>query len=215
MLPFGRRSPLPCRSDRFHSESRWICTKKHGNLRSRHIDDAKACERLVIHCQTLGVSAAHATHCATYCTPCRPLIRAFSGWIRTAPPAKGCETEAGGGAARPGRVRSECQCRAAASVMKNHNSTGRRSPAAPVDTEQWLKRHPEAGSSWSSWPKASHAWAFSYERGVSVAPVIITIRQEDAPMHHLPQRRLPPQCGPLRSPPKCHAGHCGDGMTFR
>ena len=36
--------------------------------------------------QTIGVSAAHATHCATYCTPCRPLIRAFSGWIRTPPP---------------------------------------------------------------------------------------------------------------------------------
>ena len=43
-------------------------------------------ERLVIYCQTTGVSAAHATHCATYCTPCRPLIRAFSGWIRTPPP---------------------------------------------------------------------------------------------------------------------------------
>ena len=45
---------------------------------------------MVIYCQTTGVSAAHATHCATYCTPCRPLIRAFSGWIRTPPPtAKG------------------------------------------------------------------------------------------------------------------------------
>jgi len=43
-------------------------------------------ERLVIYCQTTSVSAAHATHCATYCTPCRPLIRAFSGWIRTPPP---------------------------------------------------------------------------------------------------------------------------------
>jgi hypothetical protein len=43
-------------------------------------------ERLVIYCQTTGASAAHATHCATYCTPCRPLIRAFSGWIRTPPP---------------------------------------------------------------------------------------------------------------------------------
>ena len=39
-------------------------------------------ERLVIYCQTTGVSAAHAAHCATYCTACRPLIRAFSGWIR-------------------------------------------------------------------------------------------------------------------------------------
>ena len=42
--------------------------------------------RSLIYCQTTGVSAAHATHCATYCTPCRPLIRAFSGWIRTPPP---------------------------------------------------------------------------------------------------------------------------------
>jgi len=31
-------------------------------------------ERLVIYCRTTSVSAAHATHCATYCTPCRPLI---------------------------------------------------------------------------------------------------------------------------------------------
>ena len=36
-------------------------------------------QRLVIYCQTTGVSAAHATHCATYYTPCRPLIRASSG----------------------------------------------------------------------------------------------------------------------------------------
>ena len=28
--------------------------------------------RLVICCQTNSVSAAHATHCVTYCTPCRP-----------------------------------------------------------------------------------------------------------------------------------------------
>ena len=43
---------------------------------------------MVIYCQTTGASAAHATHCATYCTPCRPLIRAFSGWIRTPPPTE-------------------------------------------------------------------------------------------------------------------------------
>ena len=48
-----------------------------------------AIERLVIYCQTAGVSAAHATHCATYCTPCQPLIRTFSGWIRTPPPTHG------------------------------------------------------------------------------------------------------------------------------
>jgi len=35
-------------------------------------------ERFVVDCQTTSVSAAHATHCATYCTPCRPLTRALS-----------------------------------------------------------------------------------------------------------------------------------------
>jgi hypothetical protein len=39
---------------------------------------------LVIYCQTFSVSAAH--DCAAYCTPCRPLIRAFSGWILSPPP---------------------------------------------------------------------------------------------------------------------------------
>ena len=43
-------------------------------------------ERLVFHCQTTSVSVAHATHCASYCTPCRPLTRAFSGWNRILPP---------------------------------------------------------------------------------------------------------------------------------
>ena len=38
-----------------------------------------------MYCQTSSVSSAHATHCATYCTPCRPLIRALSGWIGTLP----------------------------------------------------------------------------------------------------------------------------------
>ena len=50
------------------------------------LGDGLALERLVIYCQTTGASAAHATHCATYCTPCRPLMQAFSGWIRTPPP---------------------------------------------------------------------------------------------------------------------------------
>ena len=45
-------------------------------------------ERLVIYCLPTGVSAAHATHCATYCTPCRPLVREFPGWIRTPPPTR-------------------------------------------------------------------------------------------------------------------------------
>ena len=35
-------------------------------------------KRLVIMCQSTSVSAAHATHCAAYYTPCRPLIRALS-----------------------------------------------------------------------------------------------------------------------------------------
>ena len=56
-------------------------------------------ERLVIYCQTTGVSAAHATHCATYCTPYRPLVRAFSGWIRTPPPTS--RHSRGGGAYMP------------------------------------------------------------------------------------------------------------------
>ena len=29
-------------------------------------------QRLGIYCQTTGVRAAHAAHCAAYCTPCRP-----------------------------------------------------------------------------------------------------------------------------------------------
>ena len=34
-------------------------------------------------------SIAHATHRATYFTPCRPLIRALSGWIQIPPPSQG------------------------------------------------------------------------------------------------------------------------------
>ena len=29
------------------------------------------------------------THCASYCAPCQPLLRAFSGWIRSPPPTVG------------------------------------------------------------------------------------------------------------------------------
>ena len=58
----------------------------HSQLFSRRAALFEKPERLVIYCQTTGVSAAHATYGATYCTPCRPLIRAFSGWIRTPPP---------------------------------------------------------------------------------------------------------------------------------
>jgi hypothetical protein len=85
----------------------WVCptpTRVYFNLTRVYRKLARVCrtttrvcptltrvcpERLIIYCQTTGVSAAHATHCATYCTPCRPLRRAFSGWIRTPPPT-GC-----------------------------------------------------------------------------------------------------------------------------
>ena len=63
------------------SRCRWFQGSRPPPIRS-----SPPAARLVIYCQTTGVSAALATHCATYCTPCRPLIRAFSGWIRTPPP---------------------------------------------------------------------------------------------------------------------------------
>ena len=44
-----------------------------GALEVHRIQNPHPKERLVIYCQTTRVSAAHATHCATYCTPCRPL----------------------------------------------------------------------------------------------------------------------------------------------
>ena len=63
-------------------------------VRSLCLALARGPERLVIYCQTTGVSPAHAARCATYCTPCRPLIRAFSGWIRTPPPTHAAQREA-------------------------------------------------------------------------------------------------------------------------
>ena len=50
-----------------------------------------------------GDSATHATHCATYYTPCRPLLRAFSGWILTPPPtAVACQRNGPCGIVRDG-----------------------------------------------------------------------------------------------------------------
>jgi len=51
-------------------------------------------ERLVCYCRTTSASTAPRTsrrmccptHCASYCAPCQPLLRAFSGWIRSPPP---------------------------------------------------------------------------------------------------------------------------------
>ena len=74
------------RNRRTFSESRFLMSEvllyraASGLLHHGLVSDA---ERLVIYCQTTSVSAAHATHCVTYCTPCRPLIRAFSGRIRS------------------------------------------------------------------------------------------------------------------------------------
>ena len=50
--------------------------------------------RLVFYCRTTSVSTAPCksrrmfcpTHRASYCAPCQPLLRAFSGWIRSPPP---------------------------------------------------------------------------------------------------------------------------------
>ena len=81
---FGN-GPGPDRAPTPHCSSAGGTQRPH-SLHSHCSFAAPAMERLVIYCQTTGVSAAHATHCAKCCTPCRPLIRAFSGWIRTPPP---------------------------------------------------------------------------------------------------------------------------------
>ena len=64
----------------------------HGHLEQKKTRQIPAVglsgrQRLVIYCRTTSVSAAHATHCATFCTPCQPLLRAFPGWIRSPPPS--------------------------------------------------------------------------------------------------------------------------------
>ena len=60
-------------------------------------------ERLVFHCRTTSASAAPCTsrrmscltHCASYGAPCQPLLREFSGWIRSEPPTKRCHAVLG------------------------------------------------------------------------------------------------------------------------
>ena len=44
-----------------------------------------------------------------------------------------------------------------------------------VEPEQWLQRHPEAGSSWSSWPKASHPPFGGRNEGTSNEPGLIKL----------------------------------------
>ena len=56
----------------------------------------KRAERLVFHCRTTSASTAPytsrmmccPTHCGNYCASCQPLLRAFSGWIRSLPPTR-------------------------------------------------------------------------------------------------------------------------------
>jgi len=101
-------------------------------------------ERLVIYCQTTGVSVAHATHCATYCTPCRPLIRAFSGWIRTPPPTgSGGEPERNQGKmCRCSNLREKSTLRATLSVafyLSNWSFNEQSTSATPIDCP-WTQR---------------------------------------------------------------------------
>ena len=46
--------------------------------------------RLIFYCRTTSASTASCTSrrmcCPTHCAPCQPLLRAFSGWIRSPPP---------------------------------------------------------------------------------------------------------------------------------
>ena len=65
-------------------------------LRSRVIcmQGDSSTERSVFYCQTTSAITApctyrrmcYPTHCTTHCAPCQPLLRPFSGWIRTPPP---------------------------------------------------------------------------------------------------------------------------------
>ena len=93
----ARRGPV---SETVHCGLAETFAKVHGRWRSdkgyrRYIDHEVALrkhaqglhERLVIYCRTTSASAAHATHCATFCTPCQPPLRAFSRWIRSPPPS--------------------------------------------------------------------------------------------------------------------------------
>ena len=41
-----------------------------------------------------------------------------------------------------------------------------------VEPEQWLQRHPEASSSWPSWPKPSHVGSYGLFTCASPAPSV-------------------------------------------
>ena len=47
-----------------------------------------------------------------------------------------------------------------------------------VEPEQWLQRHPEAGSSWPSWPRFSWKGAGFPSSGLRVEIAILTVRSK-------------------------------------
>ena len=81
-------------------------------------------ERLVVYFQTSSVSAAHATHCATNCSPCRPLIRAFPGWIRTPDSTQDREGER----SRPARLEQ----------VEQHLACRETSGSLQIETNVWV-----------------------------------------------------------------------------
>ena len=72
----------------------YMCLSRRGHGRRVRARGETPEERLVFYCRTTSASTAPytsrrmccPTHCASYCAPCQPLLRAFSGWIRSPPP---------------------------------------------------------------------------------------------------------------------------------
>jgi len=78
---------------------KWIRTSKEVSLWQDEANGSPRVvtpcdQRLVFYCRTASASTApctsrrmcYPTHCANYCAPCQPLLRAFSGWVRSPPP---------------------------------------------------------------------------------------------------------------------------------
>jgi alpha-tubulin suppressor-like RCC1 family protein len=95
LLPNNQRQRHACREREIDNVLPNNQRQRHA-CREREIDNVLPnnqrrplmyCNVLPLPCNVLPNNhAAHATHCATYCTLCRPLIRACSGWILTPPP---------------------------------------------------------------------------------------------------------------------------------
>ena len=72
----------------------------------------------------------------------------------------------------PGPHRLCSQKKRGADALAAESASAVRAPSTPHSCEavgqleQWLQRHPEAGSSWPSWPKASQKLGFSVGRHV-------------------------------------------------